>query len=114
MGKEMGDGATLTLIRHFLWNEWRCLMSYRGERLEPCYFKSAQGSPVDAVIDNVPIRIVSSLTQIQKRLSWEERPLRGAMKKLKSPFGILTGPVEKVTLPEENGGVAIVPWGMWS
>ncbi len=114
MGKEMGDGVTLTLTRHYLWNEWRCMMGNQGKRLDPCYFKSAQGSPVDAIIDNIPIRIVSSLTQVTKRLSWEERPLRGAMKRLKSPYGIITGPIEKLTMPKSNDGVALVPWGIWS
>lgn len=114
MRQEMGEGATLTLVRHFLWNEWRCLQNYQGVRIDACYYKSAQGSPVDCIIEDVPIRIVASLSQLQKRLSWEERPIRGAMTRLKSPFGIIVGPGEKITLPEENNGVAIVPWGAWS
>lgn len=114
MKKVMGEGATLTLVRHFLWNEWRCLHSYAGNRIDACYYKSAQGSPVDYIVEDIPIRIVSSLSQMQKRLSWEERPIRGAMKKLKSPYGMLVGPIENFVPPKENDGVALVPWGGWS
>jgi AAA domain len=113
MKTENGVGVTLSLVRHFLWNEWRCHWDYQGKRLEQVYYKSAQGSPIDLIWGDIPIRILASLDQVTSRLSWEERPLRGVMKKLESPFGILVAPVEKFTPPEENEGVGLVPWGSW-
>lgn len=114
LGRVAGEAETLTLIRHFLWNEWLCRTAERGELPQKTYYKSAQGQPVDAVIGGIPFRIVSSVTAITRQLSWEERPLVGAMKKLKAKFGFLVAPTEQVSLPPTKGGIGVLPWGMWS
>jgi uncharacterized protein len=112
MNKTQGDAATLTLARHFLWNEWICQYEYQGKRFPRVYYKSAQGSPVDLVIDGVPIRIVAQSSDVTRHLKIEERPLLGAMKRLRSKVGYLVAPVEQAVLPKK--GVGIVPWGAWS
>ncbi len=114
MKTENGAGVKLSLIRHFLWNEWLCHWDYQGKRLDPIYYKSAQGNPVDLVCEDIPIRIIANLEQVTRRLSWEERPLRGVMKKLGSEYGIIVAPVQRTIPPDKNDGVAIVPWGAWS
>lgn len=114
MGKATGEGSSLSLIRHFLWNEWISQAEYQGRRPERIYYKSAQGSPVDAVFDGVPFRVVASTSAISRQLKWEERPLLGAMKKLDSKVGYLIAPVDSVTLPPKKGGIGILPWSAWS
>ena len=114
MGTALGEGATLSLVRHFIWNEINIQAEYQGKRFSRMYYKSAQGSPVDFVIDNIPFRIVPNVTGITRQLHWEERPLHGAMKKLGARYGYLVGPIDKVILPPKHGGVGIIPWTAWS
>ncbi len=112
LGSTAGEANFLSLVRHFLWNEW--LNHTHGLPFEKLYFKSTKGQPVDAVLNNIPFRIVGTTTGLTKQLSWESRPLIGAMKKLGSKVGYLVGPTEKVVPPQKNNGVGILPWGMWS
>lgn len=114
MGQTMGEGCTLSLIRHFLWNEVVCQAHYQAIRLAKYYYKSAQGSPVDFILDGVPFRIVPTVTSVTRQLKIEERPLLGAMKKLNSPVGYLLAPVDTPQLPPKKGGVGILPWTIWS
>lgn len=113
MGTTSGEGSVLSLARCFLWNEWSCQADYQGNRLERIYYKSAQGAPVDAILDGVPFRIVSSATALTRQLKWEERALFGAMKKLRSPIGYLVGPVDSGTSAGKKG-IGILPWSAWS
>ena len=112
LGNTAGEANFLSLVRHFLWNEW--LSHTPGLPFEKLYYKSTQGQPVDAVLNNIPFRIVGTTTGLGKQFSWETRPLMGAMKKLGSKIGYLVGPTEIVTAPQKNNGVGILPWGMWS
>jgi predicted AAA+ superfamily ATPase len=114
MKSSAGEGATLSLARHFLWNEWACQSEYQGRRTERVYYKSAQGSPIDAILGSVPFRIVASVTGVTRQRKIEERALLGAMKKLGSPVGYLVAPVESVTAAPKKGGIGIVPWSYWS
>jgi predicted AAA+ superfamily ATPase len=114
MGKRSGEGGTLSLVRHCLWNEWLTLQEYQGKRLERQYYKTAQGSPIDAVFNEIPIRIVSNPIAVTRQLKWEERPLLGAMKKLGAQVGYLVAPVEEFHPAPKKGGIGIIPWGAWS
>lgn len=114
MGETNGEAITLTLARHFLWNEWAAHSLYSGHSLLREYYKSSRGSPVDAILDGVPFKIVSSVNDVTQRLKIEERALLGAMKKLDAKTGFLVAPVERATLPSKKGGVGILPWGFWS
>jgi predicted AAA+ superfamily ATPase len=114
MKKAGGEGYSLSLARHFLWNEWLSQAEYQGRRLERVYYKSAQGAPVDAILDDVPVRIVASVTAIHQRLSWEERALQGAMKRLGSKRGWLIAPIDRPVAPDRKTGIGILPWGAWS
>lgn len=114
MGETQGEAVTLTLARHFLWNEWAAQSLYVGRSFPREYYKSAQGSPVDFISDGIPLRIVSSIADVTRRLKIEERPLLGAMKKIGSKVGYLVAPVEKGVPAPKKGGVGILPWGFWS
>jgi predicted AAA+ superfamily ATPase len=114
MGTILGEGTTLSLIRQFIWNEICAQAEYQGKHLSKIYFKSAQGSPIDFVLDNIPFRIVPSVTAISQRRAWEERPLLGAMKKLGATEGYLVGPVDYIELAPKGGGIGVLPWGAWS
>ena len=114
MGSILGEDCTLSLVRHFIWNEINIQAEYQGKHLAKYYYKSGQGSPIDFVIDEIPFRIVPNITSLTRQLSWEERPLLGAMKKLGSRFGYLIGPVDRAELPSKNGGIGILPWTAWS
>jgi predicted AAA+ superfamily ATPase len=110
MGKTDGLSAQKSLVRQFLNNEWRVHQTLENELNVHTYYKSAQGSPVDAIFQNVPILISSDASEISSRLSWVERPIRGAMKKLGAKTGIITGPVDKIIAAKDNDGVSVVPW----
>ncbi|MEO5970765.1 MAG: hypothetical protein ABIQ95_12635, partial [Bdellovibrionia bacterium] len=114
MGPDTGEAYTLSLIRHLLWNEWFAQHEYQGKRLNRIYYKSAQGSPVDAVFDGIPFKIVATPSDVTRRLKVEERAVLGAMRKLDSKYGYLVAPVTSVTLPPKKGGIGILPWGFWS
>lgn len=110
MGGVMTEGATLSRIRHCLWNETSVHLSLLGESDDRSYFKSPRGTPVDWVWNQIPMKIVTSLQQ----RDWQERSLRGAMKALDSKLGFLIAPVDQVELPRGSSGVGVLPWGIWS
>lgn len=115
MGQTEGEGPTLSLARHFLWNERAAQFLYRGKHFRREYIKSTQGAPVDFVTeDQIPLRIVPSASDVTRRLRVEERAVLGAMKRLKSKHGYLLAPVESGFLPPKSGGVGVLPWGVWS
>lgn len=109
-----GVPAQLSLSRHFLWNEWLVHRSLQSSSDVFRYYKSAQGAPIDAVIDGVPILITADASAVAKRLSWLERPLRGAMRTLDSATGIIAAPIDRIIPARKNDGVAVVPWSIWS
>jgi predicted AAA+ superfamily ATPase len=114
MGEIHGLSAQLSLCRHFLWNEWLVHQSLQASMESFHYYKSAQGSPVDAVLEGVPILVTADADAVSRRLSWLERPLRGAMKTLEANSGIIAAPVDHIIPATSNDGVAIVPWSLWS
>jgi hypothetical protein len=111
IGTEFGPGATLSLARIFILKEIQAAFEYAGKALHPCYYKSARGSPIDLVGDDVIIKI--STETKGGRLSYEERSLAGAMKKLCINKGLLVVPVERYSPPKAKG-ISVVPWGYWS
>jgi uncharacterized protein len=114
MKNTAGVAAQNSLARHFLHNEWRVHQSFQNDLSVYSYYKTAQGTPIDTVIQNVPILITADAKELSTRLSWVERPIRGAMKKLGSKTGIIAGPVDYIIRGSENNGVSIVPWSAWS
>lgn len=114
MRKTDGIEAQRSLVRHFLHNEWMFHKSMGDDLKVFGYYKTAQGTPIDAVIDGVPILITSDANAVSSRLSWVERPLRGAMKKLGARLGVIAAPIDKVIPAKANGGIAVVPWSAWS
>lgn len=109
MGTEHGTDTTLSLARCFLFNEWIANHEYAGNPLRPTYFKSARGTPVDWVTESCAIKIT---TETKGGLSYEERSLAGAMKKLKLRRGFLVAPIEHSI--HDRHGISVVPWGQWS
>lgn len=109
MGTEVGEGASLTLARVFVFNELMANAEYSGRPVRPVYFKSARGSPVDLVWDDVLVKI-SVLPKSQVR--YDERPLAGAMKTLGLNRGVLVTPRDEVEITRK--GVSQVPWTYWS
>jgi hypothetical protein len=114
MGTSRGEAATLSLTRHFLWNEWLSQYEYNGKSTDKIYYKSAHGSPVDAIFEDVPFKIVPSTADVTQARGKIERPLLGAMKKLGSKYGYLVAPVDTFTPPPKKGGIGILPWSTWS
>jgi hypothetical protein len=49
MGGTMGEGRSLSLGRIFVLKEIRAVAEYSGKRIQPLYYKSARGSPVDLI-----------------------------------------------------------------
>jgi hypothetical protein len=110
MGNVSSDQAVLTLIRHCLWNETSALLGAHGLSDDRHYFKSLHGTPVDWVWDNVPMKIVTSLSQ----RAFQERALSGAMTKLRAKYGYLIAPVNQTEVPPKSGGIGVLPWSYWS
>jgi predicted AAA+ superfamily ATPase len=111
MEQKVSPGASFTLARHFILNEILSQQEYIGKSLRKTYFKSAKGSIIDFVWDNVPIKIIESYSPSN---GWQIRALEGAMKKLKSPLGLLVAPTDLVDLPKKGKGIGIIPWSYWS
>lgn len=110
LGTEFGQGASLSLARVFLVNEILANFEYAGKTLHPCYYKSARGSPVDLVGPDSVIKITTETKG--GSLSYEERALAGAMKKLGMKSGLLVTPIDRFDPP--NQGISLVPWSYWS
>jgi len=106
---DMGQGIQLSLGRIFIFKEILANFEYAGLPYHPVYYKSMHGTPVDLIGKNVAVKIT---VETKSGLSYEERSLAGAMKKLKLPYGILVAPVDKMERPKK--GITIVPWTFWS
>lgn len=110
IGTEFGEGTSLSLARVFLMNEILATFEYAGRTLHPFYYKSARGSPVEIVVLDTVIKFTTETKG--GGLSYEERALAGAMKKLRIPRGLLAAPVDRFDPPRK--GISVVPWGYWS
>ncbi|MEK7690705.1 MAG: hypothetical protein AAB425_06770, partial [Bdellovibrionota bacterium] len=111
MDTATGEGAAISMARHCLLNEMSALFEYAGKSFFSRYFKSAKGSPVDLVVDQVPIRICPLSEPGRGPWGWHAKPVLGAMKSLGSDIGILAAPVDTV---RRQGKLWIVPWSIWS
>lgn len=114
MQQSFGDDITLSLARHYIWNELSAQAEYQGKRLSAIYYKSAAGSASDFILDGIPFRIVATPQALMQQRSWEERALRGAMKTLNAKIGFLVGPIDHAELPAQSGGIGVLPWSAWS
>lgn len=90
--KPQTEHVTLTLARHYLYNEISASIEYSLRKPLISYFKSGRGEPVDFVVDNIPIKVV---VKSSGPYGWYEKGLLGAISKLKSKTGILAAPIEK-------------------
>lgn len=106
---EIGQGILLSLGRIFIFKEILANFEYAGLSTHPVYYKSIHGTPIDLIGENVAIKIT---VETKSGLSYEERSLAGAMKKLKLPYGFLVAPIEKMEQPKK--GITVVPWTFWS
>ena len=106
---EIGQGIHLSLGRVFIFKEILANFEYAGLPYHPVYYKSMHGTPVDLIGKNVALKIT---IETKSGLSYEERSLAGAMKKLKLPYGLLVAPVDKIERPQK--GITVVPWTFWS
>lgn len=113
MKEKTTEGASISLARLTILNELFALHEYAGQSFFLRYFKSAQGSPVDFVLDNVPFRIVPMSDLSKGPWGWYEKPVLGAMKKLGSKTGVLLAPVDRVH-SDKKSGISIYPWTVWS
>jgi uncharacterized protein len=109
MGQEQSEGVSLTLARHFIWQETSAYLSTNGIHDDRTYFKSARGSPVDMIWNDVAIKI----SHKSERNAWDERALAAAMKSLDLKNGLMVAPVDQIQIPK-GGGIGRVPWGYWS
>lgn len=100
------EEVTLSLARHYIYNEIASNYEYRLQRPLIAYFKSARGEPVDFVVNDLPIKVV---VKSSGALGWYEKGLKGAMKALKSDQGFLLAPIEKSDRIK-NKGVSRVSW----
>ncbi len=109
MGGTMGEGRSLSLGRIFVLKEIRAVAEYSGKRIQPLYYKSARGSPVDLIWSGIPIKIsVSSKSQV----AYDERALSAAMNKLKAKAAVLAWAHDGIEL--DKHGISHVPWAFWS
>ncbi len=106
---DIGQGIQLSLGRIFIFKEILANLEYTGVHYHPVYYKSIHGTPVDLIGKNVVIKIT---IETKGGLSYEERSLAGAMKKLKIPYGLLVAPIDKIEHPQK--GITVVPWTFWS
>ncbi len=112
MGTTLGEGATLSLARHLVFNEIQAGLQYSGKSIYLNYYKSSQAKEnIDFIIDGIPAKIIHS-PPASLPIGWYEKPLLGAMKKLQSKVGLLVAPVDHVDIPKT--GIGIVPWTHWS
>lgn len=106
--KKSGEEVNQALARTYWLNEVSAGHEYQGKSFSRTYFKSARGSAVDLVWNDIPIKVIARTSDV----GWEERSLAAAMKKLKQPQGILVAPVNQPTL--QKTGISVVPWSYWS
>jgi predicted AAA+ superfamily ATPase len=105
----LGEGRTLSLGRIFVLKEIRALAEYTGMRVQPVFYKSARGSPVDFIWRDIPIKVSASA---RSQVAYDERALAAAMRTLKSKSAVLAWAHDGVEL--EKSGMSRVPWTYWS
>ena len=107
-----GEGVSLSLARHVFLNEISALKQYGASQIFlPQYFKSQKGTPVDLVVDGVPIKIVPLSEAHRGPWGWHAKAALGAAKKLGAPMAVLAAPVNEVYREKDHW---IVPWSIWS
>jgi uncharacterized protein len=109
MGNQVGEGQSLSIARHFIWQETGAYLAFAGTRDERVYYKSARGSPVDMIWDDVAIKV----THKSEPSSWDERALVAAMKSLGLKKSLVVAPTDQTYVPKGDG-IGRVPWGYWS
>lgn len=109
MGNQLSEGVSLSLARHFVWQETGAYLSCLGIHDDRVYYKSSRGSPVDMIWDDVAIKI----THKSEGNTWDERAVVAAMKTLGLKKGLIVAPTDQVYIPK-GSGVGRVPWGYWS
>lgn len=107
LGDKLGrEEATLTLARHYLFNEIAASREYELKRTAITYFKSARGEPVDFVVDDLPVKVI---VKSSGALGWHEKGLQGAIKAIGCRRGLLAAPIEKSD-PVRRSGIMRVSW----
>jgi len=109
MEKKNGEGAALSFARVFLMNEISATNEYSGIRIQPVYYKTSRGAPVDLVWGDTILKVSVSKVSSQ---AYDERPLLAAMKKIGCQRAILTVPREGIEL--KKNGLNVLPWTYWS
>lgn len=100
------EKGTLSLARHYLYNEIAARKEYALKGTEIYYYKSPRGEPVDFVVGNLPIKIINKSSGSS---GWFEKGLEGALMKLKSNKALLMAPIEKSD-PIKKRGISRVSW----
>jgi uncharacterized protein len=109
MDGTMGEGRSMSLGRIFVLKEIRALAEYAGRRVPLVFYKSARGSPVDLIWENIPIKVAASP---RSQIAYDERALAAAMKKLKSKTAVLASAHDGIEV--KKTGISHVPWTFWS
>lgn len=111
-----GEGTTLALYRHALWNELSALITLQDGRAALPYFKSARGTEVDFVLNSIPIRIVPLNSTGRGPWGWYDKALKGAQKALKSRDRVMLAPVHtpEVHTDRDRTTLWILPFTVWS
>lgn len=115
MKTDAGEGPSLSLIRHSVWNELSANHEYLLGPFRPTYYKSAKGTPVDWVDEDskTAFKVIIHGRESSSSLTYQERSLAGAMKTLGIKRGFLVAPIEKPDIPKSEG-IGILPWTYWS
>jgi uncharacterized protein len=113
MKKQTGEGPSLSLVRHSIWNELLSNHEYRLGPYRPEYYKSAKGSPIDWIDEEASCAFKIILQGRTQSFAYEERALHGAMKTLDLKFGFLIAPISDPEIPQ-RGGIGILPWTYWT
>jgi len=111
-----GEGATLALYRHALWNELSALISLHSGRSMLPYFKSGRGTEVDFVLDGTPVRIVPLNSTGRGPWGWYDKALKGAQKALKVKNRVMLAPIQKAEIHTDSDQTKlwILPFTVWS
>lgn len=113
MNQESGEGPSLSLIRHSIWNELLSNHEYRLGPYRPVYYKSAKGSPVDWIDERLSCAFKIVIHGRSGELSYSERALAGCMKAIGLERGFLITPIATPDIPRRKG-IGLLPWTYWS
>jgi predicted AAA+ superfamily ATPase len=104
--KTAAEGVTLSLARHYLYNELAAKSEYALKKDDIVYYKSTRGEPIDFVVNGTPIKVS---VKSSGPYGWEEKGLIGSLKALKTNSGLLTAPIERGE-PVKKKGISRVSW----